>query len=381
MGTAVGDGIVQRNPCRVRGAGQDRSPERPVLSVGEVVALVEVMPERYRALVLLAAFGSLRWGELAALRRCDVDEEHGTIRVERSLTELAGGGRIFGPPKSAAGKRVVVVPTVIGPALAHHMTAAPPRPARSAVGAPIPASGPAARRREPAPGGSRVHRDSLDEIGARLYPCGIAAGTPQSFPAASLAAHAYRPGSSPPPPAAGARRFQPRSARFELAPDQGAVTHRFLSYSFPSRSPDPHHLAVLARPGFVRAAPALPGTTRIRLPSASPSCCDRTEAKVSHLHSNRQRLTAQGHVPPPGAPLDRERDIIAAGEPGQPAAQVLPAGRADLAAAHLPGAGIEIVEGDLFPVNVQPAYDGHRDLLKLRKGAHAPHANCLRGPS
>ena len=29
---------------------------------------------------------------------------------------------------------------------------------------------------------------------------------------------------------------------------------RFLAYSFPSRSPDPHHLAVLARPGFVRAA-------------------------------------------------------------------------------------------------------------------------------
>jgi integrase len=49
------------------------------------------MPERYRALVLLAAFGSLRWGELAALRRCDVDAEHGTVRVERSLTELSGG--------------------------------------------------------------------------------------------------------------------------------------------------------------------------------------------------------------------------------------------------------------------------------------------------
>jgi len=55
----------------------------------------------------------------------------------------------------------------------------------------------------------------------------------------------------------------------------------------------PHHLAVLARPGFVRAAPALPGTTRIRLPSASPPCCDRTKAKVSHLRSSKQRLTAQ----------------------------------------------------------------------------------------
>ena len=121
MNTAVDDGIVQRNPCRVWGAGQDRSPERPVLSVREVIALVEVMPERYRALVLLAAFGSLRWGELAALRRCDVEAEQGTVRVERSLTELAGGGRLFGPPKSMAGKRMVVVPAVIRPALAHHL--------------------------------------------------------------------------------------------------------------------------------------------------------------------------------------------------------------------------------------------------------------------
>jgi integrase len=121
MNTAVDDGIVQRNPCRVRGAGQDRSSERPVLSVREVVALVEVMPERYRALVLLAAFGSLRWGELAALRRRDVEAEQGTVRVERSLTELAGGGRLFGPPKSMAGKRVVVVPAVVRPALAHHL--------------------------------------------------------------------------------------------------------------------------------------------------------------------------------------------------------------------------------------------------------------------
>jgi hypothetical protein len=71
------------------------------------------------------------------------------------------------------------------------------------------------------------------------------------------------------------------------------VKRRFLAYSFPSRSPDPHHLAVLAHPGFVRAAPTLPGTTRIRLPSAPPTCYDRQVVKVSHLHSNQQRLTAQ----------------------------------------------------------------------------------------
>ena len=63
---------------------------------------------------------------------------------------------------------------------------------------------------------------------------------------------------------------------------------RFLAYSFPSRSPGPHHLAVLAHPGFVRAAPALPGTTRVRLPPAATGLA----VKVSHLHSDQQRLTA-----------------------------------------------------------------------------------------
>jgi integrase len=77
----------------------------------------------YRALVLLAVFGSLRWGELAALRRRDVDVQLGTVRVERSLSELPGGGYLFGPPKSAAGRRVVVLPAAIKPALADHLAA------------------------------------------------------------------------------------------------------------------------------------------------------------------------------------------------------------------------------------------------------------------
>ena len=51
----------------------------------------------------------------------------------------------------------------------------------------------------------------------------------------------------------------------------GDVKRRFLAYSSPSRSPDPPHLAVLERPGFVRAAPTQTGTTRTRLPSAPPT--------------------------------------------------------------------------------------------------------------
>ena len=42
-------------------------------------------------------------------------------------------------------------------------------------------------RGEPAPDGSRVHRDSLVAVGARLCPSGLATATPQSFTVASRA--------------------------------------------------------------------------------------------------------------------------------------------------------------------------------------------------
>jgi len=64
----VHDGLIRRDPCRIKDAGQEKSSERPVLTVPEVYALADTVGGRYRALVVLGVFGSLRWGELAALR-------------------------------------------------------------------------------------------------------------------------------------------------------------------------------------------------------------------------------------------------------------------------------------------------------------------------
>ena len=58
-----------------------------------------------------------------------------------------------------------------------------------------------------------------------------------------------------------------------------------------------------------------------------------------------------------------------------------PVGRGDLAALHLPGLRVQIVERELLPMDIQPAYDGHRDLLKLLRGAKRPAAKCLRSQS
>ena len=62
---------------------------------------------RYRVLVLLAAFASLRWGEVTALRRCDLDLAAGAVRVRAAFTERSTGEIILGPPKSRAGRRMV----------------------------------------------------------------------------------------------------------------------------------------------------------------------------------------------------------------------------------------------------------------------------------
>jgi integrase len=121
LNTAVDDGIIRRNPCRIKGAGLEKSAERPVLTVPEVFALAEVIDQRYSALVLLGTFGSLRWGELAALRRRDIDLAVGTIRVARQLTEMPGGGYAYGAPKSDASVRTVSVPGLIVPRIQWHL--------------------------------------------------------------------------------------------------------------------------------------------------------------------------------------------------------------------------------------------------------------------
>jgi hypothetical protein len=99
--------------------------------------------------------------------------------------------------------------------------------------------------------------------------------------------------------------------------------------------------------------------------------------RLAGMRGNPGRSQLLGDIPPPGAPFHSERDVVAAGEPRQPGPQVCPAGRGDLAAPHLPCHGVEIVEGQLLPVNIQPAYDGHRDLLTLPGAPQAPARELL----
>jgi len=171
------DKILLRNPCRIRGAGDEDSAERPVLTVAQVFELAQrvgrrpvgnirklpaagyrlrfrregvmrTSPEvydsrdhaeralwqmaddgradcshdrRYLLLVLLATFASLRWGEVTALRRADLDLHAGTVRVRVAHVERSTGEILLGPPKSRAGRRIVGIPQAIIPLLRDHL--------------------------------------------------------------------------------------------------------------------------------------------------------------------------------------------------------------------------------------------------------------------
>lgn len=121
MTTAVSDDLATANPCRIRGAGSSkRKGATKVASLGELEVMAAAMPERWRPMVLLAAWCGLRFGELAELRRDDVDLDARLLRVERAVTSR--DGQVFvGDPKSTAGKRAVSIPPHLIPMMESHL--------------------------------------------------------------------------------------------------------------------------------------------------------------------------------------------------------------------------------------------------------------------
>ncbi len=123
MGTAVDDGLLRANPVSIKGAAVERLIERPLPSWSDVGALAEAIHPRFSALVWTAAASGLRFGELAGLQRRHVDLDRSRLRVEQSLSFVAGRGATLGPPKSDAAYRSVVLPATARELLAAHSAA------------------------------------------------------------------------------------------------------------------------------------------------------------------------------------------------------------------------------------------------------------------
>jgi integrase len=115
MATAVTDKLVDANPCTVKG-GQATHTGRKVVppTDAELDKIMAAIKSEYRALVTVAAFGGLRYGEATALRAKDVRVEKDDagnvaavrINVERAVARTSEG-IVAGSTKSENGVRRV----------------------------------------------------------------------------------------------------------------------------------------------------------------------------------------------------------------------------------------------------------------------------------
>lgn len=123
MSTAVTQDLIPATPCVVRGAGQVKRARkiRPA-TLAELEAVVAALPQKYRPMALLAAWCALRFGELAELRRSDVDLKAGTLTISRGVVRTKEHTRLVKDPKTEAGRRTVAIPPHLIPVLREHLS-------------------------------------------------------------------------------------------------------------------------------------------------------------------------------------------------------------------------------------------------------------------
>lgn len=114
MNTAVsahGPLIGQVNPFAVRGGGSSPNKKRTEVASAEQlkIMLATIRPE-WRALILIATWCGLRYSEIVALRRSDVDMTKKVIKVRHAVSRSRIEGIGVKEPKSEAGVRDIHIP-------------------------------------------------------------------------------------------------------------------------------------------------------------------------------------------------------------------------------------------------------------------------------
>ncbi|HLF99641.1 MAG TPA: tyrosine-type recombinase/integrase [Acidimicrobiia bacterium] len=118
---AVLDGVIERTPCvGIRLPRSDRPPIVPP-TPADVRSTIDALPDRYRAIAVLAAGTGLRSGECLGLGRGAVDFDEAVVTVERQLVLPDHAPPFLGPPKTRASYRRVPLPSVVADALDHHL--------------------------------------------------------------------------------------------------------------------------------------------------------------------------------------------------------------------------------------------------------------------
>jgi integrase len=123
---AASRGLIDRNPADSSVVDRPGADPRPIPTIDGTLAQTILAAVRgvdpWDVAAHLALGASLRREEVLGLEWSDIDLDEGRLSVARTLT-WAGGELHWGPPKSAAGERTILLPGFVVDALRRHWAA------------------------------------------------------------------------------------------------------------------------------------------------------------------------------------------------------------------------------------------------------------------
>ncbi len=109
LGRAVDYDRLVKSPCRLIRLPRATKGAPVTLSVADLRALEQAAPDRFKAMVHLAAWAGLRWQECAALQWADVDLQRGVLHIHQAV-KVTGE---LGTTKNRQSRNVVVSPATV----------------------------------------------------------------------------------------------------------------------------------------------------------------------------------------------------------------------------------------------------------------------------
>lgn len=118
--SAVRNRYLPSNPASGVRLPREQHREMLFLNADEVDRLADAILPPYGVLIYLLAYGGMRWGEAAALRRSRIDVLRSQVEIAESVAEV-GGRVIFGPTKNHK-RRTIALPRFLRDMLNDHLT-------------------------------------------------------------------------------------------------------------------------------------------------------------------------------------------------------------------------------------------------------------------
>ena len=118
LGYAVKRRYLLSNPCDEVNPPRIPRREMDTFTIEQIEGIAAAVNPRYRCFILVAAYGGLRWSELVGLRRTDIDGAR--VTVAGQLLQIDGEW-VRSDPKTAAGRRTLILPQSVADELADHL--------------------------------------------------------------------------------------------------------------------------------------------------------------------------------------------------------------------------------------------------------------------